>query len=281
MKLFNFFKYLIILLALLSFCSREQKTDTTISINQDTDWPIFRGDAQLSGVANTVLPENIKLLWTFKTEGDIKSSPVIGQNKIFIGSNDGYIYALNLTNGELLWKFDTGDAVDAPALYRDNTVYVGSLNGWFFALNALNGKYKWKYKTEDQISGSANWVTTSEKENRIVVGSYDNIMHCLDAKTGSRLWENLTATPKERWSTIHFVQNRDKTWMFNERGELIIAKLSPAGFQELSRAKLLAPTRVQLSRRGGVCWAHPAFANKHVFARNDEALVCADLAADN
>jgi hypothetical protein len=69
--------------------------------------------------------------------------------------------------------------------------------------------------------------------------------------------------------------------MFNERGELIIAKLSPAGFEEISRAKLLEPTTDQLPRReGGVCWSHPAFANRCVYARSDKELVCASLAKE-
>ena len=67
--------------------------------------------------------------------------------------------------------------------------------------------------------------------------------------------------------------------MFNERGELIISQLSPRGFQEKSRSLLIEPTEEQLRQRGGVCWAHPAFANRHVFARNDKELVCVSLAA--
>ena len=57
----------------------------------------------------------------------------------------------------------------------------------------------------------------------------------------------------------------------------IIAKLSPQGYEEISRAKLIEPTTGQLRRRNGVTWSHPAFADRHVFARNDEELVCADL----
>jgi hypothetical protein len=75
------------------------------------------------------------------------------------------------------------------------------------------------------------------------------------------------------------VKNGERMWMFNERGELVIARLSPEGYTEISRAKLLEPTRVQLPQRGGVCWSHPAFAHRHVFARNDDELVCASLAA--
>lgn len=122
------------------------------------------------------------------------------------------------------------------------------------------------------------------------VDSYGEL-RCLDAKTGDRIWENLTAGPKVRWGTIHMVRNADKAWMFNERGELIISRLSPTprvvdgqptdGFEEISRAKLIEPTLEQLNRRGvGVCWAHPAFANRHVFARSDEQLVSASLAAE-
>jgi outer membrane protein assembly factor BamB len=109
------------------------------------------------------------------------------------------------------------------------------------------------------------------------VDSYGEL-RCLDGATGDRLWENTTATPTARWSNIHMVRNGDKTWMFNERGDLIIARLSPQGYEEISRAKLLNPTTEQLRQRGGVCWSHPAYADRHVFARNDEELVCGHLA---
>jgi len=65
--------------------------------------------------------------------------------------------------------------------------------------------------------------------------------------------------------------------MFNERGELIISRFSPKGFEEISRARLIEPTREQLDLRGGVCWSHPALANRCVHARNDKELLCADL----
>jgi outer membrane protein assembly factor BamB len=110
------------------------------------------------------------------------------------------------------------------------------------------------------------------------VDSYGEL-RCLKLETGKRVWEDLTATPKARWSNIHMVRHGEETWMFNERGELIISRLSPKGFHEISRTKLIEPTTAQLGQRGGVCWSHPAFANRHVYARNDRELVCADLSA--
>ncbi len=115
------------------------------------------------------------------------------------------------------------------------------------------------------------------------VDSYGEL-RCLDAKTGDRLWENKTATAPGRWSNIHMVRSGEYVWMFNEAGELLITRLSPKGYEEISRAKLIEPTPEQLRQRRagyfGVCWSHPAFANKHVFARNDKEIVCANLAAE-
>ena len=75
------------------------------------------------------------------------------------------------------------------------------------------------------------------------------------------------------------VQRGEKTWMFNERGELLLAHLTPKGFEELGRVQLIEPTLGQLNRRDGVCWSHPAYADRHVFVRSDEELACFDLSA--
>lgn len=106
----------------------------------------------------------------------------------------------------------------------------------------------------------------------------EGIFRCLELETGRPRWEDTTLVPKARWATMHLVPGDGRIWILNERGELIIAKPTPEGPGELSRAKLIAPTVEQLPRRrGGVVWSHPAFAYRHVFARSDEKLVCADL----
>ena len=108
------------------------------------------------------------------------------------------------------------------------------------------------------------------------VDSYGEL-RCLEAATGERVWESTAVVPRARWAAVHMVPQGDRVWMFNERGELLITKLSPRGVEIISRSQLIQPTRDQLNQRGGVCWSHPAFAYKHVFARNDEVLVCASL----
>jgi outer membrane protein assembly factor BamB len=134
---------------------------------------------------------------------------------------------------------------------------------------------------EKQTDSLHSIISTPLMEGDYVYGvdSYGEL-RCLDATTGDRIWESLKPVPKIRWGTIHMVRNADKIWMFNDRGELLITRLSPKGYEEISRAKLIDPTTEQLRRGDGVCWSHPAYANKHVFARNDKEIVCADLSAE-
>ncbi|MEM9280864.1 MAG: PQQ-binding-like beta-propeller repeat protein [Verrucomicrobiota bacterium] len=103
-------------------------------------------------------------------------------------------------------------------------------------------------------------------------------MRCLDPKTGDRLWENIEAVPQGRWGTGFMVLNGDTTWMLTERGELVIAELTPEGFREIDRTRLIEPTTPLKQRpEGTVLWSHPAFAGTQIFARNDRELICVEL----
>jgi len=101
-------------------------------------------------------------------------------------------------------------------------------------------------------------------------------------KDGERLWQTLEPTTggtrRGRYGTAFLVKHNERFFMFNETGDLILAKLSPEGYQELDRFHVLEPTNNTFGRP--VVWSHPAFAQKSMFARNDKELVCVSLAAD-
>ena len=161
-----------------------------IAIAQDnTSWPCFRGNQSLNGYSNVQLPKSLKLLWSFKTEDAIKSSPIIQNGNIYIGSNDGCIYSIS-EKGTLNWKYKSATSIESPPLYLDNIVFASSLEGSVYAIDAKSGKLKWEYKTEGQISGSANWFLSPDKKSkRIMVGSYDFFLHCIDVSTGKSIWK--------------------------------------------------------------------------------------------
>lgn len=104
-------------------------------------------------------------------------------------------------------------------------------------------------------------------------------MRCLEMATGDRIWEDQTATKYGRWSTVFMVRHGDHTWMVNEHGELILAKLDKTGYHEKSRAKIIEPlTPLKQRENGYVMWAPPAFANQCVYVKNDNELICISLA---
>ena len=200
------------------------------------------------------------------------------------------VVGLNLANGNEYWRYPF------PASRMVIGIATPVVHGDFlFLSNFFDGSLLLKLgQDEPTIEKVWHRVGASEKKTDALqslistpylkgdyiygVDSYGEL-RCLELLTGKRVWESAKAVPRARWSTIHIVENRDKVWMFNERGELIIAKLSPSGYEEIDRAKLIEPTLDQLRKRGGVCWSHPAFANGHVFIRNDKELLCADLRA--
>jgi len=169
--------------------------------------------------------------------------------------------------------------VDGDGLFV-SAFYEGSLM-LHLAPDGLSVQELWRRRGKNERSTDALHclISTPILDRGYIYGvdSYGEL-RCLLASTGERVWESLAATPKARWSNAHMVRQAGRVWLLNERGELIISRLTPTGYHEISRAKLLDPTRVQFKGRGGVCWSHPAFAYKHVYARNDEELVCASLA---
>ena len=98
---------------------------------------------------------------------------------------------------------------------------------------------------------------------------------------GERLWDSFKPTSgttrRASHGTAFLVRHDQRFFLFSETGDLILANLTAAGYEEISRFHLLDPTNECFGR--AVVWSHPAFAEKSVFARNDKELVCVDLAS--
>src|SRR6185312_6432695 len=138
----------------------------------------------LTGVASGTIPDKPSLLWSFKTGGAVKSSAAIVNGRVFIGSDDSTVYALDLANGKKVWATKTGGGIESSPLVLDGSVFVGSSDAALYAFDAGNGKQLWKYETGDKILGAPNWVKSPQGgANWVLIGSYDFKLHCLDAAT--------------------------------------------------------------------------------------------------
>jgi outer membrane protein assembly factor BamB len=107
-------------------------------------------------------------------------------------------------------------------------------------------------------------------------------LRCLRAADGKRVWMTLEATgahdETERWANAFLIAQGDRFFLPNEKGDLIIARLTPKGYEQIDRAHILEPTSPLSDRK--VVWSHPGFANKSMYARNDKEIVCVSLATE-
>jgi len=148
----------------------------------------IQGGSPVDGCARNAISPPLKLLWTFKTGDAVKSSAVACNGKIYIGSNDGYLYALGM-DGKLKWKFNAGNSIEAPPLYTGMWLSPAHLKARYLRWTLKQDIKLWEYSTDGQISGSPNIMKGRGKDSsRVLVGSYDYNLHCLDEMSGRLLW---------------------------------------------------------------------------------------------
>lgn len=135
-----------------------------------------------------------KLKWKFKTNGIIRSTPVFYNDKVYFGSWDTYVYALDAASGSLVWKFKTKtdelyqgglEGILASPQIANGNLYIGARDGFFYALDAENGKLQWKFDAENA------WIvaTAAVRDGIVYVTTSDTYLFiAFDALTGEKLY---------------------------------------------------------------------------------------------
>ena len=103
------------------------------------DWPQFRGNPQLTGVASSTLPPALKVMWTFDAGDAIESSAAIADGTVYVGSAAGELVALDLQTGAVRWKYRTAEIGESSPAIANGVVYIGDLTGTFHAVDAKSG----------------------------------------------------------------------------------------------------------------------------------------------
>jgi outer membrane protein assembly factor BamB len=124
------------------------------------------------------------------------SSPAVARGKVYFGTGDGGVYAVDEKTGTLQWKFSTGDVVHTSPAVVDGTVYVGSWDSALYALDADTGAKKWAFQAgrdpsihnQEGFQGSPAVV-----DGTVYVGCRDAHVYALDAATGRRKWDYPTS----------------------------------------------------------------------------------------
>jgi outer membrane protein assembly factor BamB len=226
------------------------------------------------------------------------NSPVIFEvngKRVLVVWHSRAVVGLDPDSGKKQWEYrwqiqasltaPTARLVNKSLLFL-TSFYNGSL---LLDIGGAAPKVVWKSKSkagqaavmpENTVDLHSIMPTPWIKDDHIYgICSYGEL-RCLELMTGKRLWETHAATTGKsaRWGNAFLIPHTetDRVFLFNERGELIISRLTPKGYEEIDRAKILEPTNKYAQART-VVWSHPAFANQNMYARNDKEVVAVSL----
>lgn len=155
-----------------------------------TPWPMFHHDLRHTGFSPSSAPNTNDLLWTFQTGDSIASSPAVVNGKVFIGSMDRKMYALNQFSGTLIWSTTVDNYIffGSPAVYAKKVfITVGSE---ILALDEATGAILWRYN----LGSSAEFSSPMVANNMVFVGSAGGYppmgkVFALDMDTGTLVWK--------------------------------------------------------------------------------------------
>jgi outer membrane protein assembly factor BamB len=251
--------------------------------------PVLEGDVLIVYVAGkpgacvvAFDKDSGKERWRALSEPGTNSTPAIitasGRRQVVVWTQDS-VTSLDPATGKTLWRMPL-------ATSRDVGVATPVCSGELLLVSGLMLKLNDKQPGVSRLWPRTNAVLQrllSNTSTPVILGDYvfsaryTGELACLDARTGKQVWQTDKVTDVKNGASIHITPCGDGAFLFNDRGEIIRARLTGAGYTELGRARLLEPT-YPFNRRN-VAWAPPAYANRHVFARSDKELVCASLEA--
>ena len=213
-----------------------------------------------------------------------------GKRQLFIWHGEE-VASLDPETGKPNWripyKATYGMAIGVPQLAGD-WLYIMGFHGRSALLrmaeDAGSAGIEWEGDFQRGLGGVMN---TPFIENGHVYGcGRRGTYRCVELLSGDRLWSTTHAATKLKdagkkpggWANVFTVRHppSGRSFLINDLGELILAKLSPEGYEEIDRTQIIRPD--QRVGRDLLVWSHPAFANQRIYCRNDGEICCLSLA---
>lgn len=223
-----------------------------------------------------------KEVWRALSDPWTYSSPLVisagGRRQLIVWTPKS-VTSLNPATGETWWRedVDTTNYYGAATPVSDGQRLL--LSGLMFQLDQTKpaATLLWpESKSPTKVVLSPCSIPMMQ-DGHVYSGESSGQLVCLDANTGSQVWDTDKVTGRGNGAAIHLTPNGGTTLVFTDQGNLIRARLGPEGYQELSRVHVIDPTYKFAGRK--LIWPPPAYANGHIFARNDVELISASLEA--
>ena len=211
---------------------------------------------------------------------------VAGKRQLIAFAPD-QVSSLDPTTGKQIWtvpyESTSNSVIMSPLLIDGKYLYVAGYSNKSllleFSEDGTSVKTVWSTRGPQVIS-PVNVQPFLDSKNNILYGmDQGGDLRAVQLPAGERLWNTSEPVSKRRVGSgtafLVRVGESDRFVLFNENGELILADLTREGYQEVDRAKVIEASNNAFGRK--VVWSMPAFANGHVYLRNDEELICLDL----
>jgi outer membrane protein assembly factor BamB len=141
-----------------------------------------------TGYLNAMDPKTGKERWRYRG-APIESSPLLTRGRLYFGSWDHRVHAIDARTGRRLWSFHADDEVNTSAAYWRGTVYIASDGGTLYALGALTGRLRWKAGSNSKFGSREFFYATPTLANgRVFIGNTDGTMYAYGARTGKLRW---------------------------------------------------------------------------------------------
>jgi outer membrane protein assembly factor BamB len=159
----------------------------------------YRGGPAHVGVYRGGGTTIVGMQWRFPTDGDVISSPAVVGDRVYVGSGDGHLYALDRVSGAKIWSFDAGAAIASSPAVANGLVLVGSYDGHFFAVDAGTGAVKWRMSTGPLLpfpwgheSGDRYTSSPTIAKDVALFGAGDGYVYAVDVASGKVRWRAKT-----------------------------------------------------------------------------------------
>ncbi len=163
-------------------------TSNVSAIAGPSDWPMFLRDPIHSAAADVTKTPQGRLKWQFDTTMPMFSSPAVVDGRLYLGSGDNRIVALDADTGNLIWEHPVKGPVDSSPAVAGSSVFIGLRDGTVLSLHKDTGELQWEFPT-----GGIFATSPVVLEGILYIGSGDGKLYTLDAQTGQVRWSYQTS----------------------------------------------------------------------------------------
>ena len=136
------------------------------------------------GFAETFETGDIIDIWRFACEDEVRSSPTIQDNVVYVGAYDNNLYALNAETGEFIWKYATDGGIASTPCIHGEQALIGSGDRILYCINARTGRLEWTCPTQGRI-----WSSPQVEFGHVFFGSDDHHLYAASVQTGRIAWK--------------------------------------------------------------------------------------------